>query len=149
MTLSLITLPFGLSFADMPAACPCARPPLGEVCTAQPRRAASSSRKRPAPLMSHSPRAPLEPARCVQRPRLRPPLFAATRRLSEPAGPLPPYSDFLRAKTSSSLLQTVAAMASPPRQPSSALHRPCEASGLSELDVKNSKKGTHPWILQQ
>lgn len=90
MTLSLITLPFGLSFADIPAACRGLRPPLGEVCTAQPRRAASSSRKRRSPLMSHSPRAPLEPARCVQRPRLSPPLFAATQRLSEPASPLPP-----------------------------------------------------------
>lgn len=54
------------------------------------RRAASSSRKRPARLMSHSPRAPLEPARCVQRRRLSPPLFAATRRPQSPQGPFPP-----------------------------------------------------------
>lgn len=69
----------GLSFADIPAACPgCVLP--GARCAAQPRRDASSSRKRPAPLMSHSPRAPLEPARCRQRPRLSPPL------LQQPSG---------------------------------------------------------------
>lgn len=73
-----------------PCRLPGMRPPRGEVCTAQPRRDASSSRKRPAPLMSHSPRAPLEPERCRQRPRLSPPLFAATQRLPERAGPPPP-----------------------------------------------------------
>lgn len=55
-----------------PGRLPGPRPPPGEVCTAQPKRAASSSRKRLSPLMSRSPRAPLEPALCVQRPRLLP-----------------------------------------------------------------------------
>lgn len=55
----------------------------------------------------------------------------------------------LREESSSDLLQAVAAMASPPRHPPSPLHRPGEASGLWEFDVRNQKRGTHPWILQQ
>lgn len=103
--------------------------------------------------MSHSPRAPLEPARCRLRPRLSPPLFAVTQRLPKWAGPLPPlpcsHPLFFSAEPSSSLLQAVAAMASPPRRPRSALHRPGEASQRSGLDVKNRKGGMHPWMLQQ
>lgn len=37
----------------------------------------------------------------------------------------------------------------PSRCPPSALHRPCEAWWLSELDVKNRKRGSIPCILQQ
>lgn len=114
----MITFPFGLSFADIPAACPGLRPPRGEVCTALPRRAASSSRKRPAPLMSHSPRAPLEPARCMQRPRLSPPLCsnpeAAREGRSSSSLFWLPLPVFLQGEASSNLLQAVAAMASPP-----------------------------------
>lgn len=141
----MITLPFGLSFVDIPAACRAPRPPPGEVCTARPRRAACSSRKRPAPLMSHSPRAPLEPARCMQRPRLLPaPLCSnpavprARRSLSSALG----SPGLCWQGIVGSLLQAVAAMASPPCQSPCALHRPGEGllRWLWELDVKNREK---------
>lgn len=85
-----------------------------------------------------------------------PPLPAplCSKRLPKPAGLLPPLlwpslPVFLHLETSSSLPQAVAAMASPPCHPPSALHRPCEASRCQSLTSRIGKGGTHPWILQQ
>lgn len=86
-----------------------------------------------------------------------PPLPAplCRKRLPERAGLLPPLlwpslRGFLHLETSSSLPRAVAAMASPPCQPPSALHRPCEAWRCRRsLTSRIGKGGTHPWILQQ
>lgn len=58
--------------------------------------------------------------------------------------PGPPLPVLLHRETSSSLLQAVAAMASPSLPPSLCSPPPFPGSALSELDVKNRRRGDAP-----